>query len=262
VRRGGGALERWIEVERAWDGGRLVQRFILRRDDPLLTVTGRTEGRAEALTASFDLAVSADSAWFELPYGAGALPTAAGGDQSFTPRLRWSDLSAAGFGVSLFSDGPVVWDVRRGTVRLALTAGGDPAPRTFRYALYAHGGDWRAGGTTRRAEELTAPLLTKRVSSHRGPAGHAWSLLTLDAEHVYVGAVKRAQVGRAVVVRLVEGQGRAGRVTLSFARRMARVRTANLLEDPLSIVPLSSEHTVTLSLAPWEIMTILIDETS
>jgi hypothetical protein len=41
---------------------------------------------------------------------------------------------------------------------------------------------------------------------------------------------------------------------------MARVRTANLLEDPLAIVPLGSEHTVTLSLAPWEILTILIDE--
>jgi alpha-mannosidase len=262
LRRGGDALERWIELEHPWGDGALVQRFTLRHGEPLLYIRGSLEGGPPGIVATFDLTVAGDSAWSELPYGAVALLT--GGDAPARPMAhgRWTDQADAEFGVALLTDRPVTWDVRGPTVRFALTSDGatPTVDGVFHYALYAHAGDWRAGHAARRAAELAQPLLATRAASHGGAGGHAWSFLTLDAEHVSVGAVKRADVGRAVVVRLVEGEGRAGRVTLTSSRAMARVRAANLLEDPLAIVPLTSEHVVTLSLEPWEIRTLLIDE--
>jgi alpha-mannosidase len=73
--------------------------------------------------------------------------------------------------------------------------------------------------------------------------------------------VKRAEDSDAWVLRLVEWHGQPATMTLVFGRRIGRVRLANLLEDPAAAVPVARDgRTVTVTLKPWEIVTLLVEE--
>ena len=270
VRRGGNAVERWVEVEQAWNGTRITQRAVLRRDEPFLVVESAVDWRATgALAVAFDFAAAADSAWYEIPYGAIARPTAPDPPAATTAHAghRWSDLSNADAGVSVLNDGHDGWeaDGRRSRLWLLRAPLGPDRPAAatryhFRYALYPHPGDWRAAGTVRRGIEFNTALLAVREPAHRGPAGRSWSYLTVDADNVYVGAVKRAETARSAVFRLVEWHGRTAQATLTFGRPVTRARTATLLEDPVAGLPLGPNGTLAITLRPWEIVTLLVDQ--
>lgn len=73
--------------------------------------------------------------------------------------------------------------------------------------------------------------------------------------------MKRAEDGEAKVLRLVEWHGQAARATVTFGTRLARARTATLIEDPVRTVPLAPDRrSVTLTLRPWEIVTLLVED--
>jgi alpha-mannosidase len=272
ARWGGDELARWIEVEQAWNAARVVQRIVLRRDEPWVVIENDVDRRetGAVLTAVFDLNVSADSAWYEIPYGAvgRAVPRRTREDRiTYEQPARWSDLSEAAFGVSVLTDRPSGWSVRRSRSSLSLLEALTPPDslargrHRFRYALYPHAGDWRDGETVRRAVEFTWPMPAVVERPHAGALGRSWSFASVDAPNVYVTALKRSEDGRSWVLRLVEWHGRATRATLVFGRRIARVRTANLLEDPLANLPVGrDEQSAVVALRPWEIGTLLVDE--
>src|SRR6059036_429692 len=78
VRAGGDDLARWIEVEKPWNDSRLVQRIVLRRDEPFVTVENTVDWHEthKLLKVAFDWSVTADSATYEIAYGAIGQPTA------------------------------------------------------------------------------------------------------------------------------------------------------------------------------------------
>jgi len=264
----------WIEFDKPWNNTHVVQRLILRRDEPLLVVDNQVDWHEthRLLKVAFDWNVRADSATYEIAYGAIGQPT--------TPRTkaerakyehaghRWADLSAADFGVSLLNDSKYGWDTRGHTMRLSLLRApvwpdslADRGPQHFQYAVYPHAGDWRSALTERRGQEFNWPLVAAPEPEHDGVYGHSWSFATVAADNVYVTAVKRAEDSDAWVLRLVEWHGKPATTTVVFGRRIARVRLANLLEDPAAAVPVARDgRTVTLTLKPWEIVTLLVEE--
>ncbi|HXM37827.1 MAG TPA: glycoside hydrolase family 38 C-terminal domain-containing protein, partial [Gemmatimonadales bacterium] len=276
VRAGGDDVERWIEFEKPWNATRVVQRIVLRRDEPLVEIATTMDWaeRRKLLKVAFDWNVTADSAFYEIAYGAIGQPTA---PRTQAERAkyehaghRWADLSDSTFGVSLLNDSKYGWDTRGQRMRLSLLRApiwpdslADRGRQEFRYAVYPHAGDWRTGATIRRAMEFNQPLLAAREPAHAGAAGrggHSWSFASVDADNVYITAVKRAEDSNAYVLRLVEWHGRPAVATVSFGGPLARVRLANLLEDPASSVPLGrSRRSVTLRLKPWEIVTLLVE---
>jgi alpha-mannosidase len=260
LRHGGNDFERWIEVQWGWHGAHIAQRLVLRRDETFVLVQTAMAGpqAGMSLGARLDLRVAAETVWAEIPYGAEGQPLASDAEEGAP---RWLDLSARGAGVSVLRDAAPGWEARGRRVWLTLV-GHDAAargPQRAAYALHPHAGDWRAARTARQALEFNAPMLAVREPAHRGPAGAAAVLLTVEADNVYVGAVKRAEVGGAAVVRLVEAHGRAAQAAVTFGRPVSRVRTATLLEDPLAVLPLR-EGTVVVTLRPWEIVTLLVDD--
>jgi alpha-mannosidase len=274
VRRGSDEMSTWIEVEKPWNGTRIVQRLILRRDEPLLVVDNAIDWHEthRLLKVAFDWNVTADSATYEIAYGAIGQPTA---PRTQAERAkyehaghRWADLSGPDFGVSLLNDSKYGWDTRGHTMRLSLLRAplwpdslADRGPQRFQFAVYPHTGDWRAALTERRGQEFNWPLLAAPEPGHGGVYGHSWSFATVAAENVYVTALKRAEDSDAWVLRLVEWHGRPATTTLAFGRRIARVRIANLLEDPAAALPVARDgRTVTLTLRPWEILTLLVEE--
>ena len=135
----------------------------------------------------------------------------------------------------------------------------DRGRHTFRYAVYPHAGDWRAALTERRGQEFNQPLFARREPAHAGVA-RSWAFAAPAADNVYITAVKRGEDTDAFVLRVVEWHGRETRTTIAFGRRMARVRTANLLEDPAAAIPVTGDgRSVTVTLKPWEIVTLLVE---
>jgi alpha-mannosidase len=92
------------------------------------------------------------------------------------------------------------------------------------------------------------------------------SLVASSSAGAVVSAVKRADDGGALVIRLYEAWGGRRRTQLRLARPVARVRRADLLEQPAAAAAegepaLSGDGTVVdLELAPFEIVTLLLDD--
>jgi alpha-mannosidase len=279
VRRGSDGLEQWIEFEKPWNATRIVQRIVLRRAEPFVEIRSAVDWaeHRKLLKVAFDWSISADSAFYEIPYGAIGQPTA---PRTQAERAkyehaghRWGDLSDSTFGVSLLNDSKYGWDTRGRRMRLSLLRApiwpdslADRGHHEFRYAVYPHAGDWRSPEalTVRRGMEFNQPLLAAREPPHAGArgAGTSWSFAGVDAPNVHITAVKRAEDSNAYVLRLVEWHGRPTRATVTFggSSRVTRARRANLLEDPAGALPLSAGgRTVSLRLRPWEIVTLLVE---
>jgi alpha-mannosidase len=85
------------------------------------------------------------------------------------------------------------------------------------------------------------------------------SLVTSSSPGAVVSAVKRADAGDALVVRLYEAWGGRRRTQLHLAEPVARAQRADLLEQPEAELDLSDGGTtLDLELAPFEIVTLLL----
>lgn len=148
------------------------------------------------------------------------------------PSHEWIDLtdSSGEFGVSILEDSKYGSDKPADNV-LRLTLLYTPGVRNayldqhsqdwgrhdMTYAVFGHEGDWRAGGTDREARRLNQPLIPFQVDAHDGPLGRSLSWAELNTEQVDVRAIKRAEEGDAIIVRLQELWGRdAKNVRLTF----------------------------------------------
>jgi len=102
------------------------------------------------------------------------------------------------------------------------------------FGLAGHEGDWRQEGTEWQAYRLNVPLVAFSAPKHAGALGRSLSLLHLDNPRIRVLAMKKAESGGDVVVRLVEldGQAEPG-VHIGFASRALSVREVNGQEQPI-----------------------------
>ena len=82
-------------------------------------------------------------------------------------------------------------------------------------------------------------------------------LFEILGDGVSVEAIKNAEDGNAVVVRLCETRGRRQTVTLDFGATGREVREANLLEAPGAQLA-DNVQTLALAFAPFEIRTLLL----
>jgi alpha-mannosidase len=72
-----------------------------------------------------------------------------------------------------------------------------------------------------------------------------------------LAAIKRAEDGRGLIVRVYETRGQTHRVTMRLPREVRRVQRANLLEEPGEALPVSRGR-VSFACRAHEIMTLLL----
>ncbi len=262
-------LGKWVEVTRSGEGVRVRQRYVLpdmaKRLDMVTTVDWSASHRL--LKAAFPWAVSPDSVWAEIPYGAMGRPAVpATREDSARYELsmqRWVDASRGGVGVALVNDGKYGYDVQGDTVRLTLLKApkwpdpeADMGTHTFTYSVVPHPGDWRASEVLAAADELNRPMRAVAVTGHEG-AGVRSGLLRLEGGTAVLSALKRAEADPAVlVVRLVEREGRTSTTRLVLPGRF-EVREADLLERATGPAR-TAEDGIAVRLRPWEIRTLLV----
>ncbi len=218
--------------------------------------------RHRFLKVAFPVAVRSPRATYEIQHGHLERPTIANTSwdeaQFEVCAHRWADLSEPGYGVALLNDCKYGYDVRGHTMRLSLLRGpGFPDPdadrglHRFAYALLPHAGDLRAAGVVAEAEWFNLPpSLVSGTGEGR--------VVSVDRPGVSVEAVKWADRGDAVVVRLCEVWGSRGPVQVTLHRPFASVSRTDLLERPRSSLAADAGG-VALDLRPFELVTLRFD---
>ncbi|MDH7568859.1 MAG: glycoside hydrolase family 38 C-terminal domain-containing protein [Armatimonadota bacterium] len=240
-----GPVRAVVRVEKTRGKTRVVQEVTLYESLPRIDFRTRVEWyeRQTMLKAAFPLAVRALHATFEVQFGALERPThrnTSWDEERFEVcGLRWADLSEGGYGVSLLNDGKYGHDVLGNVLRLTLLRGPEgPDPRAdegvheFTYALLPHAGDWRQGDTVQQAAQLNVPLSAVPVDAEAPPV----SYLQVEGPAV-LEALKPAEDGDGVILRLYEPNGARGQVTVRHAFPASAVLACNLVEENESELP-------------------------
>ncbi len=175
-------------------------------------------------------------ATFEIPFGSIARPK----NGQEVVGQKWADLSDADYGVSILNDCKYGFDASGNMLRMSLlrTPNGpdhqaDLGLHEMTFSIYPHKGDWRAAGTVRRAYELNQPLIATVATSHDGTLPRSKSFVSVSAPNLVVTALKQAEDGDGMILRLYETNGQAcdARVRLGLPAR-TYVET-DLMENPI-----------------------------
>ncbi len=165
------------------------------------------------------------------------------------PSHQWIDLTDASgeFGATILtdykngSDKPNDRTIRLTLIRTPGTRGGyadqgtqDIGHHEFIYGLTGHAGDWRQAQTDWQGQRLNDPLIAFATAKHAGDLGREFSLLKTSDSRVRVLALKKAEQGDEIIVRLVELDGKPkSDVRIQFAAPIIAAREVNGQEQPV-----------------------------
>jgi alpha-mannosidase len=264
----------------------VVQEIVLSAGSRRLDFRTRARWRETSamLRTSFPVAVHAEEATFEIQFGHVRRPT----HRNTTWDLardevaahKWADLSQRDYGVALLNDSKYGHKVRGNVIDLnllrsvpypgpQLVADEDVAPgeahhgytdqcdHAFTYALYPHPGDHIEGCVAQAGYALNVPLRVVPTQPRSGPAPAKASFLQIDAPNVIVEAVKKAEDGNDVILRLYECEHRGTRTTLRFNFPVASAAEATLMEEPLTPLKIKG-GSAALEFRPFEIKTLRV----
>jgi alpha-mannosidase len=257
-----GPVRAIVRVESHHGASDLVEDFVLAAGARGVEIRVILDWREESklLKLRFPTLLAGARATYEIPYGTIERP--ANGEEE--PAQRWVDASGelddGHFGLAVLNDGKYSFDVLDGeigvtVVRSPIYAHHEPAtPRPgirysfqdqgmqrFALALVPHRGDWSDAGLTREALVLNQRPAVLIESYHDGSLPQAGSYLAVEPDNLVVGALKVAEHGDDLVVRVVETAGRtaAGRIVLPAWDRVVEVdarpyqiRTFRIPRDP------------------------------
>jgi alpha-mannosidase len=190
------------------------------------------------------------------------------------PSHQWVDLTdlQGAFGVTLLTDCKFGSDKPDdNTLRLTLlrspavrgtnhddNASQDIGHHEFVYGLAGHAADWRKSQTDWQAYRLNQPMAAFETDSHAGALGKTFSMLTVSNSRLRILALKKAQTGDEMIVRLVEMDGKAvPAVQIGFAAAVASAREVNGAEEPVGPVTVTGGKLIT-SFTPFQPRTFAV----
>jgi alpha-mannosidase len=258
-----GPVQAAIRVEHAFGKSKLNQEIVIHRDLPRIDFVTEIDWRevggqdidSPMLKVAFPWAHSSGTCVREIPFG--HITSPANGEE--VPSLTFLELPGEGFGVALLNDSKYGHDARGNTVRLTLLRAAydpDPMPDIGRhrlvFSILPHEGDWKDAEVWKQGHALNTPL--RVIPGKASDARRSW--VSVDAPGVDLSALKRADDGRGIIVRLIEMNGRKVRVNLGIGWRASGLRKCDLRERSLSgRLTKVKGGKVALNLAPHEIGT-------
>jgi alpha-mannosidase len=236
-----------VRVESRYGRSELVEDFVLSAGDPAveIRVILDWQERAKLLKLRFATSLADPRATFEIPYG--TIERATEGDEE--PGQRWVDVSGLPrrthgdetqgegdvFGLAVLNDAKHGFDVLDAevgvtAVRSPIYAHHEPRIPTegvrysfqdiglqrFTLALLPHRGAWADAGLTRRAAALNQRPTVLLESAHAGSLPMSASFVAVEPATLVLGAVKQAEDGDDLVIRVVETAGRPAEAVVTF----------------------------------------------
>src|SRR5208282_4057413 len=253
-----------VEVARETAGSRFVQTIRLSAADAGKRLEFENaidwNTRESNLKATFPLTASNRMATYNWDIGTIDRPTAQ--PKKFeVPSHQWIDLTdmSGVFGTTILtdckngSDKPTDHTIRLTLIRTPGTRGGyadqgtqDIGHHEFIYGIAGHGGDWRQAGSDWQGQRLNDPLIAFQTSRHAGALGQEFSLLKLSSPRIRLLALKKAEQGDEIIVRLVELDGKPQPdIKVAFAAPITSAREVNGQEQPVGAAEVSGGVLVT-----------------
>ncbi|MBN2355118.1 alpha-mannosidase [candidate division KSB1 bacterium] len=217
-----------LRVISHWGRSTMVQDFALHRDSAALTCNLSVDWheKYKVLKLSFPTVLEKGRCTCSIPYGFIERPMS--GDEE--PGQAWIDVSSGdeknGFGFAVINDSKCGYSVKDGDIRLTVfhsTAWSHHNPEVvseqdhprymeqgiheFAYRLIPHSGDWRDARIPHQAEAFLMPLISFPARVHPGRLPGRHSFFTTDLSHVSLSAVKKAEDGDGIILRVVELHG-------------------------------------------------------
>ena len=264
-----GPLRAQLRQTRRFGSSTIVQRISLDAGSRMLRFATEVDWQESKrlLKVAFPVDVQAPEAAFEVQFGHVTRPTHRNTSWDVARfevcGRRWADLSDGRYGVALLNDCKHGYDILGNVMRLSLLrAPSYPDPNAdrghhrFTYALLPHAGGPTGGGVIEAAYDLNNPVLLATTGVHGGAAPEQRSFFSVDAPGVFVEAVKVAEDGDEVVVRLYEGFG--GRCTARLRCRspLRSAQLTDLLEREVAELPLTDDGAIPLEFGPFEVHTV------
>ena len=190
-------------------------------------------------------------------------------DGQEVPAQKWVDVSDGKIGVALLNKTKYGHSYHNGDLRITLMrAAGSPdiypnlGKFNISYALFPHQEDWKNGVWT-EGDDFNLPIEANEPPSLALVKTHATrpeseSLLSLEAEGVYMTGIKKAEDTDELVIRIVEVEGNNQQVTLHLPKNIHTVRKLNFLENHIAddFNAQVIEKSTKFNIAPHEILTL------
>ncbi|WFB36878.1 alpha-mannosidase [Kiritimatiellota bacterium B12222] len=257
-----------IRLHRRFGSSTLTQDIVMRAGSRRIDFETEVEWHEshQFLKVAFPVDILSAKATYEIQFGHAERPTHVNTswDQARFEVCahKWADLSESGYGVALMNDCKYGYDIQGNVMRLSLLrAPSSPDPtadrgkHVFTYALFPHVGTCQDSGVIEEALQLNVPLRVDEVSCQTGRLASEQSWFSLDNPSILIEAVKLAEDGRDLIVRLYESRGGRGRAQLRTTLPARACMETDLLERAQAELPLI-DGMVSLSFTPFEIKTL------
>lgn len=232
-----------------------------------------TEQSHVRLRLRFDTGMVAPEYFRQTQYGVLALPRERTLEEGVkAPSISWVSAEENERGLAFLSGGVPINEIRAGWVHYTLlrsvsvlSADGTSGPliptpgamelgrHYFFYSLLPYTGGWRAAGIPRRVGEFSHPISSFQLAGP--PAKKEFQGVALEPDNFIITCLKKAERDNALVLRFFETKGEKCRARLRLPPRVESVRSANLLEQDESEVPLKNGN-LELEVGPFEIVTL------
>lgn len=227
---------------------RISQRYVLEADSPRLDIHTCVDWNEERtlLRATFPVDVRSTMATYDLSMGFVQRPT-----HENTPwdkarfevcAHRWMDLSEHGGGVAILNNGKYGHSCHGNIMGLTLLRSpmfpfpdADKGQHEFTYSIMPHTGDWRTAGVDRQAALLNDPMAAMDLIADQTGSikSKRWSPIEIECDGstaVEVAALKRAEDGDGLILRIVETHGGRGAARILWNVGGKHVTAVDLLE--------------------------------
>ncbi|MEI6424575.1 MAG: glycoside hydrolase family 38 C-terminal domain-containing protein, partial [Lentisphaerota bacterium] len=217
------------------------------------------------LRVSFETAILADEAAFDIQYGFVKRPTHANTLSDMAKfeaaGQRYADISESTYGVALLNDCKYGYYVKNGTLDLGLLRSpkypdwnADICKHEFSYALLPHRGSLTASDVMRESACFNRiPFcLPGYVSGAIEPP------CRIEGDGITLEAIKKAEKGNNVIVRIVENLGTCNCATLVLRDPKAEIVETNLIEWGEGIHFTPKDGRIEIKFSPFEIKTLRI----
>lgn len=278
-----GPLRVAIEVVRENEGSRITQRIQLSSgaDGSRVETINQIDwkSRGTLLKAAFHFTANAPEATYNL--GLGTIKRGNRTEKQYeVSHHSWFDLTdkSGEFGVSILSGAKYGSDkVDDNSLRLTLIHGPDTKESVqevlddgtmsemrwqdwgrhqFAYAVTSHKADWRQAKTQWEAMRFEQRPAVFEVPKHKGNAS-SFSLMKISNDQVNIQALKMAEDGSGVVVRIQELNGQAcSGVKLTAALPITAADVLDGVERPLNTSLSTKKGALSLSFEPNELKTV------
>ena len=247
----------------------IVQTVWLHSDIDRIDFETEVDWQAEhiLLKTLFPLSVNTDEAVFEIQYGTQSRSTHDNTSweqaQFEVPAQRYAYMKEKSFGVALLNDCKYGYSAKDGLLTLSLLRStnypcpnADRGKHSFTYSVYCGNEDFETE-VLKHAESINKPITAVCGESETG-ALKEYSFLSCDKENIVIDAVKVAENGKDIIVRLYEATNETCECSLRFGFHMKKAWSCDLLENTEREIS-TDGNGVRLKVKPFEIITLKLE---